>query len=42
MTDLVFNIEKIFSTDIITGCLGQTEAQKYYIAPYQRGYYQSP
>ncbi|NBK22136.1 MAG: DUF262 domain-containing protein [Spirochaetia bacterium] len=38
MSDLVFSIENIFNNDRRNGILGQTETEKYYIAPYQRGY----
>ena len=38
MTGLVFSIENIFSTDFDNGCLGQNEVNKFFIAPYQRGY----
>ncbi len=38
MSDLVYPIKHIFSTDKREGALGKKDAQKYYIAPYQRGY----
>ncbi|EDM25747.1 hypothetical protein LNTAR_15062 [Lentisphaera araneosa HTCC2155] len=38
MSDLVYSIENIFSTEAREGALGQKDAEKYYIAPYQRGY----
>lgn len=38
MSDLVFSVKNIFSTDSKEGALGQQETEKFYIAPYQRGY----
>ncbi|WP_319231103.1 DUF262 domain-containing protein [Draconibacterium orientale] len=38
MSDLVFAVKNIFSTDSKFGALGQQEVEKFYIAPYQRGY----
>lgn len=38
MTELVFNINEIFSTDPNDGCLGQYDAKKYHIPAYQRGF----
>jgi hypothetical protein len=38
MSNLVYPIKNIFSLDSREGALGQKEAVKYYIAPYQRGY----
>jgi hypothetical protein len=38
MSKLVYSIQEIFSEDKQEGVLGYTEAVKYYIAPYQRGY----
>ena len=38
MSKLVYTIQEIFSEDKQEGVLGNTDAIKYYIAPYQRGY----
>lgn len=38
MNNLVYPIKDIFSLDSREGALGQKDATKYYIAPYQRGY----
>lgn len=38
MSELVYSIEETFSKDPRNGALGKKEANKYFIAPYQRGY----
>lgn len=38
MSDLVFSIKNIFNIDPKIGVLGKYQTEKYYIAPYQRGY----
>lgn len=38
MSDFIFNLENLFSTEQINGCLGQNEAVRFLIPPYQRGY----
>jgi hypothetical protein len=38
MSDLVFSIANTFSLDARIGALGQNEAKRFFIAPYQRGY----
>lgn len=38
MSELVFNIGNVFSSDGREGVLGKEEAKYFYIAPYQRGY----
>ena len=38
MSHLIYSVSEIFDTDPQNGCLGQNGAERYYIAPYQRGY----
>lgn len=38
MSDLVYSIKDAFSLEQRNGALGQQESEKYFIAPYQRGY----
>lgn len=38
MSKLLFKVKELFSTDSQDGCLGMHDAERYYIAPYQRGY----
>lgn len=38
MNDLVFSVEKLFDDNNDSGCLKQTQCDKFYIASYQRGY----